>query len=584
MGGPLIHRRQQGGTVVSGKEVSSPKRPTQPAAGAGSVPSFVALRPVTLSPAMARELLRRAHPSRRRQEDVVRSYGQAMRNGFWVMNGMPIIVSHGGVLLDGMQRLAACVETGIPLHSFLAEHVADEAFHTIDQHRRRTFAAMLKQQKRRNHHLLANLVARLAEYDHRALGGPPVSPAAWVRLDHVLARQPGIEAALAASLARPASPLPEPARSMITFMGQQVAPALTMRLLEVLEAPEQFPADEPAVLLRQELQRAKSAASWEKTLALAIKTLNAMLHGEKLRGLSWSDRPVGRKPAEAFPRLHGYGGLAGPMLAAVGAAEDRGRHWQMEIIDPAMASRYLATGTPRQAIPAHVQALASDIQRGRWLLNAQPICFAADGQLINGMHRLLAVVASGGVIRVPVVRGLPLEARATYDTQAKRIAAAESLAGDFGDQGLATAMANLLWRHERRTDKTRYKRAGAAEIREILTQHPRLIELRGFARRMVEYGRSSIIGYGAYVMEREDAAAAAAFLKALSGGADLPQGHPVLNLRGSLQRLRRDNATQDEQLATLLAGWRRFRAHSSQQRDRSQGSATALARPPGGPR
>jgi hypothetical protein len=578
MGEPLIHRRQPGGRVVTAKEVSLPKRPLQAAAGVGSIPSFVALRPTTLSPDMARELLRRAHPSRRRQEDIVRSYAQAMRDGFWVMNGMPIILSQGGVLLDGMQRLAACVETGIPLHSFLAEHVADEAFHTIDQHRRRTFAAMLKQQRHRNHHLLASLLARLADYDHRVLGGPPVSPAAWVRLDRILARQPGIEAALAASLARPASPLPEPVRSMIVFMGQQVAPALTTRLLEVLEAPEQYPADEPAVLLCQELQRPRGTASPEKTLALAIKTLNAMLHGEKPRGLAWSDRAVGRKPAEAFPRLHGYGGLAGLGLATADAAAERGRHWQMEIIDAATAARYLATGTPRQAIPAHVQALASDIQRGRWLLNAQPICFAADGQLINGMHRLLAVVASGGTIRVPVVRGLPLEARATYDTQAKRIAAAESLAGDFGDQGLATAMANLLWRHERRTDKTRYKRAGAAEIREILTQHPRLIELRGFARRMVEYGRSSIIGYGAYVMEREDAAAAAAFLKALSSGADLPQGHPVLTLRSTLQRLRRDNATQDEQLATLLAGWRRYRLHSAQQDDRRQGPAVAPAR------
>jgi hypothetical protein len=536
------------------------------------------LRMTTLSPTMARELLRQAHPGRRRQEEAVQNYIQAMRDGFWVMNGMPVIISRSGVLLDGMQRLAACAESGIPLQTYLAESVSDDAFHTIDQHRRRSFAALLKQAGHPDHHLLAGLLQRLTEYDRRVLKDPAALPACWVELQHVLAACPGIEAALAASLARSASPLPEPARSVILFMGRQVDPLLTEHLLDVLEAPTQYPAEEPGVLLYQELTRGRAAPSWEKAAAMAVKALNAMLSGKAPRKLNWSDRATGQKAAEAFPRLLRYKGLA--HLCAATPAETPGRdvcHWQMEIIDSATAARYLNSGgRTRQPIPAHVQALASDIQRGRWMLNAQPICFSASGRLINGMHRLMAVVAVNGRIRTPVVRGLPDAAGATYDIQPKRIAAAESPTGDFGDQGLATAMANLFWRYERRTDRTQYKRAGAAEIREILTQHPRLIELRSFARRMVEYGRSSVMGYGAYVMEREDAETATIFLKALSTGADLAEGHPILGLRNTLQRLRREGASQTDQLSTLLAGWRRYRNHPAAAQDRQRhGSASA---------
>jgi hypothetical protein len=106
----------------------------------------------------------------------------------------------------------------------------------------------------------------------------------------------------------------------------------------------------------------------------------------------------------------------------------------------------------------------------------------------------------------------------------------------------------------------RNAKATASEIRAIVAEHPRLVELRGFARKMVDHGRSSVMGYGAYVIEREDPELAAGFLAALETGANLPPGHPILLLRRALQRLRRNKASQEEQLAALLEGWARYRA------------------------
>ena len=210
-----------------------------------------------------------------------------------------------------------------------------------------------------------------------------------------------------------------------------------------------------------------------------------------------------------------------------------------------------------------LDGIARDIRAGRWMLNAQPICVSAGGTLLNGQHRLLAVVAAGIAIEVPIARFLPDEAFGTYDRHAKRGLELAGSLESFGDRALVAAMANLLWRRELRPAGRRQAKATAAEIHAIVQQHPRLLELRRFARRMVDHGRSSVLGYGAYIIERENAELSKAFLRALETGAGLPDGHPVLALRRTLQRLRRAGASQDEQLEAMLEGWTRFKDRQS---------------------
>jgi hypothetical protein len=76
---------------------------------------------------------------------------------------------------------------------------------------------------------------------------------------------------------------------------------------------------------------------------------------------------------------------------------------------------------------------------------------------------------------------------------------------------------------------------------------------------MIDHGRASVMGYGAYVIERSDPVRGPEFLRALETGAELAAGHPILLLRRQLQRLRREKVPQEDQLAALLAGWERFR-------------------------
>lgn len=73
---------------------------------------------------------------------------------------------------------------------------------------------------------------------------------------------------------------------------------------------------------------------------------------------------------------------------------------------PEMAEEALRrVGRQRNQLAAVVKRYASDMRDGRWTKDASLIVFDQDGYLINGQHRLSAVVASGCTIGFWVARG-----------------------------------------------------------------------------------------------------------------------------------------------------------------------------------
>jgi hypothetical protein len=228
----------------------------------------------------------------------------------------------------------------------------------------------------------------------------------------------------------------------------------------------------------------------------------------------------------------------------------------IETITPASAEGYLRRNQGhRRLVSAHVQALAREMRLGRWILSPQPICFAEGGSLLNGQHRLSALIEAGVSLEMPVARNLPRAASGTYDLHIARTPAKADLPTSFGDTALVHAMANILWRSEIAPPDTARAKASAEEIRDILANHPRLIELRTLARRSVELGRASVLGYAAYAIERQDATLGRSFLDGLFGIGPTVAAAPVATLRRRLLRLRIARASQDEQLKTILEAW-----------------------------
>lgn len=77
---------------------------------------------------------------------------------------------------------------------------------------------------------------------------------------------------------------------------------------------------------------------------------------------------------------------------------------RQETITPEKAKDYLAkqTGLQRSLSPRRVEAYAADMRANNWPLTHQGIAFDEQGFLIDGQHRLHAIVAAGVPVRMQV--------------------------------------------------------------------------------------------------------------------------------------------------------------------------------------
>jgi hypothetical protein len=528
-----------------------------------------------VTPETAPSLLAMKRPGARRNQAAVAAYAQAMQSGEWVLNGMPLIVSRKGVLLDGVQRLYACLEAAVPFVTVLAENVSDDTVHTIDQQRRRSFTGVLETRGIPHPAAVANLLAKLIRYEDGSLTRGTSTPP-WSRMERVLeANRDELDTAVKFSFDHPARLLSEAIRTPLSFMGLQADRSAIRRLLDAIAHPDRFSADEPGVMIRRRLVEGRADPAHRipvlTLLALCIKALNDTINGTHSDTYIWTDINQQARTGEPFPRLSGYTGLREAAASSLrtdaqlrlvreasAAVQDPGVYaMTVETIGPERAEEYLAANRGnRNIVQAHVAALARDIRNGQWMFNAQPICFSVSGRLLNGQHRLSAVLEAGQPIEVLVMRNLPEEAFPTYDKQAKKAPALDRMFEDFGDKALISATAVLLWRRELRPEGEPNARPTSSEIREVIREHPELMRFRGFARKLVRYGRASALVYAAYRIIRSNPDLGRVFLDRLETAANLPAGHIILKLRDRMIDLRK--ADQNTQIDEILAAWERF--------------------------
>lgn len=96
----------------------------------------------------------------------------------------------------------------------------------------------------------------------------------------------------------------------------------------------------------------------------------------------------------------------------------------VENITPDQAKEYLkCNNINRPVVRTAVDKYANLMERGEWKLNGEALCFTEGGALVNGQHRLLAIIKSGKTIPMLVVRGCEDGSFLTYDQGRSRTAA-----------------------------------------------------------------------------------------------------------------------------------------------------------------
>ncbi len=81
--------------------------------------------------------------------------------------------------------------------------------------------------------------------------------------------------------------------------------------------------------------------------------------------------------------------------------------YKEEVITPEAARKLLQYNTSNRPIrQQHVANLAKDMKEGRWQVTHQGVAVALDGTLLDGQHRLHAVMESGRTVTMMVARGV----------------------------------------------------------------------------------------------------------------------------------------------------------------------------------
>lgn len=71
------------------------------------------------------------------------------------------------------------------------------------------------------------------------------------------------------------------------------------------------------------------------------------------------------------------------------------------VVTPALAKQWLEKNTNNRNVNfAKVKKMAKDMREGHWDTTHQGIAIATDGTLVDGQHRLMAVVESGVTVRM----------------------------------------------------------------------------------------------------------------------------------------------------------------------------------------
>lgn len=95
----------------------------------------------------------------------------------------------------------------------------------------------------------------------------------------------------------------------------------------------------------------------------------------------------------------------------------------IETITAKQAEKYLQFNTSNRPLRKSLVAqYARDMASGNWRLTHQGVAFNCDGTLLDGQHRLAAVVQSGATVQMLVARGVDSRSQLVMDDHAKRSA------------------------------------------------------------------------------------------------------------------------------------------------------------------
>lgn len=237
-------------------------------------------------------------------------------------------------------------------------------------------------------------------------------------------------------------------------------------------------------------------------------------------------------------------------------------------VSPQIAETWLTGNTVNRKIRGTaVRQYADDMIAGRWTANGDAICFSPDGKLLNGQHRLCAVVAAEVTVPMLVMRNVPQSAMDNMDAGRKRTAADMlGFDGEANSAALASAVKlALLYADGRLYRDSGVQSVSNGELREFLEENP---DLRDSVAFMYASGRSidltptvKIVAHWLFARSASTDEADL-FFELLASRVGLAAGSPILALDSRIRELRKfkTRLSRRDELGLVIKAWNYWRS------------------------
>lgn len=233
-------------------------------------------------------------------------------------------------------------------------------------------------------------------------------------------------------------------------------------------------------------------------------------------------------------------------------------------IDPTKAEQWLEKNKHNRNLShKKVAEYVRDMEGKRWASTGETIKFSSEGALLDGQHRLQAIVRTGVTVEALVVMGLQAESQNNMDLGYRRdVAQQRGLKGEK----YATMKASVA-RIAIKREMSSALRGGATptppEVNTWLNGHEEevhaaALETQKFAVDAVD---RSLQAYATYEMRKISPEDATEFWKAAHSFVGMGEGDPVATMLNWFMRgkMTRQRYSQEEKLSVIFRAWNRRR-------------------------
>jgi hypothetical protein len=196
---------------------------------------------------------------------------------------------------------------------------------------------------------------------------------------------------------------------------------------------------------------------------------------------------------------------------------------QVVTITPEMAKNMLKKNTNNRKIRSRYLArLTDEMRKGRWKLNGDPIRINSD-ILIDGQHRLSAIVQSGVSIESVLITGMSSDVFDTIDCGAKR--STSDILSLSGEKNATLLGATLLLLENYRNGAHAFTASySTTALEQLLTEEPKMRDsvkfIAGRNKKFHKIIPTSVASFCHYIFSRIDEERADDFFDCLADGKD----------------------------------------------------------------